>query len=79
MNQERIGALIKEIRKDNNLTQKDLAKKLGVTYQAVSKWESGTAYPDTDKLIQISKIFNVSFSHVDSLFTGGRHYRFNNV
>lgn len=41
MNQERIGKLIKKIRKDNNLTQQELAKKYGITYQAVSKWENG--------------------------------------
>ena len=42
MNQERIGSFIKTIRQDNKLTQKELADKLGVTYQAVSKWENGT-------------------------------------
>ncbi len=38
MDQEKIGKFIKEIRKKNNLTQKDLANKYNVTYQAVSKW-----------------------------------------
>ena len=55
MNQERIGKLIKEIRKDNNLTQKDLAKKLGVTYQAVSKWETGKNIPDIAILKKLVK------------------------
>ena len=51
---------LQKIRKDNNITQEGLADKLNVSRQAVSKWESGSAYPDTEKLIQISKIFNIS-------------------
>ena len=46
MDQEKIGNFIKEIRKKNNLTQKDLADKYNVTYQAVSKWENGKNMPD---------------------------------
>lgn len=60
MNQEKIGALIKKIRKDNNLTQRDFAEKYGVTYQAVSKWENGKNLPDLSLLKQICKDFNVS-------------------
>lgn len=41
MNQEKFGQLIKEIRKTNHLTQKQLAEKYHVTFQAVSKWERG--------------------------------------
>lgn len=62
MNQERIGELIKKIRKDNNLTQKDLADKLGVTYQAVSKWENGKNIPDIAILKQISEYFNIDLN-----------------
>ena len=46
MDQERIGALIKDIRKKHNLSQSAFAKKYGVTYQAVSKWETGKNIPD---------------------------------
>ena len=45
-------------RKNNNLSQEQLADRLGVSRQAVSKWESGSSYPDMDKIIQISKILN---------------------
>jgi len=55
---------LQKIRKENNITQEGLADKLNVSRQAVSKWESGTAYPDTEKLIQISKIFNVSLDEL---------------
>ena len=55
---------LQKIRKENNVTQEQLADKLNVSRQAVSKWESGTAYPDTEKLIQISKIFNISLDEL---------------
>ena len=57
---------LQKIRKEHNITQENLADKLGVSRQAVSKWESGSAYPDTEKLIQISKIFNVSLDELIS-------------
>lgn len=64
MDQEKIAKLIKKIRKDNNLTQKDLAQKYNVTYQAVSKWENGINLPDTSLLRQISKDFNISIDDI---------------
>lgn len=51
---------LKQIRKDNNLSQEALAEMLGVSRQSVSKWESGTAYPEMDKVLQICKLFNVN-------------------
>ena len=60
MDQEKIGKLIKEIRKKNNLTQAEFAEKYGVTYQAVSKWENGKNIPDVSLLKEISKDFNVN-------------------
>lgn len=64
MDQEKIGRLIKEIRKRNGLTQKELADKYGVTYQAVSKWENGKNIPDVSLLKQISKDFNIDINDV---------------
>ena len=64
MNQEKIGNFIKEIRKQNNLTQKELADKLGVTYQAVSKWETGLNIPDIGIIRQISKMYNVDINEI---------------
>ena len=58
MNQEKIGEFIKKLRQDNNLTQKDLANKYNVTYQAVSKWERGLNIPDISLLKQMSEDFN---------------------
>ncbi len=67
MDQKEFGKLIKEIRKKNNLTQKDLANKYNVTYQAVSKWENGKNMPDVSLIKEISKDFNVS---IDDLLEG---------
>ena len=55
---------LQKLRKENNITQEGLADKLNVSRQAVSKWESGTGYPDTEKLIQLSKIFNVTMDEL---------------
>ena len=65
MNQERFGQIIKDIRKKNNLTQKDLAEKYNVTAQAVSKWENGKNLPDIILIKHIAKDFNYS---LDTLF-----------
>ena len=51
---------LKKIRKDNNLSQEQLAEKLGVSRQSVSKWESNQAYPEMDKVIQICQMFNLN-------------------
>ena len=64
MNQEKIGNLIKKIRKNNNLTQKQLADKYGVTYQAVSKWENGKNIPDISLIKQMSKDFNIDIEDI---------------
>ena len=58
------GKIIKEIRKNNNLTQKELADKLFVTYQAVSKWENNKSIPDISILQNISKMFNIDLNYL---------------
>lgn len=49
-----------QLRKLNRLTQEDLAEKIGVTRQAIAKWESGETIPDLDKCKILAEIFNVS-------------------
>ena len=51
---------LKKIRKDNNLSQEQLADELGVSRQAISKWESAVAYPEMDKIITLCKKFNLN-------------------
>lgn len=47
-----------KLRKENNLSQEQFADKMGVSRQAVSKWESGASYPDMDKILTMCKILN---------------------
>lgn len=58
------GKIIKEIRKNNNLTQKELADKLFVTYQAVSKWENNKSIPDITILQKISELYNIDLNNL---------------
>lgn len=51
---------IKKIRKDNKMSQDDLAEVLNVTRQTISNWENGKNYPDIETLIEISNKFNIS-------------------
>ncbi|MDO4518328.1 MAG: helix-turn-helix transcriptional regulator, partial [Bacillota bacterium] len=63
------GQLISTTRKELGLTQRDLAEKLRVSEQAVSKWERGRSFPDISILVPLSKELNVS---VYDLLEGGR-------
>ena len=51
---------LKRIRKENNLSQEQLAEELGVSRQAISKWESQVAYPEMDKIIALCNKFNLN-------------------
>lgn len=53
-----------ELRKKSGLSQEEAADKLGVSRQAISRWEQGTAYPDSFNLLQISKLFCVSADYL---------------
>ena len=65
MNEMNIGVRIGEMRRSMGLTQEQLASRLGVTYQAVSKWENGQSCPDIQLLPLIADIFEIS---IDELF-----------
>lgn len=56
------GDKLTRLRKRNGLSQEELGNKLNVTRQTVSKWELGQSKPDTDKLMEISKLLNVDFN-----------------
>lgn len=74
------------LRKENQYTQEQLAEKLNITRQAISRWEAGITFPDTEKLILISQIFDVSLEYlIDDnaiskidLKKKGRHLTFHN-
>lgn len=59
-----LGEKLSKLRKENNYTQEQLADVLGVSRQAISKWESNITYPETDKLIRMSELFNCSLDYL---------------
>lgn len=67
MDQEKIGRFIQEKRKENKLTQSDLAEKLNITDRAISKWENGNCLPDAGTMPELCKILNIS---INDLFSG---------
>ena len=67
MKMEKVGDFIRKKRKDKNLTQKELAKELGVSDKAISKWERGICCPDISLLKELSSILGVS---VNELLSG---------
>lgn len=64
MDQEQIGKFICQLRKKNNMSQQQFADILGVTSQAVSKWENGKNIPDISVMKQISKEFKVDIDEI---------------
>jgi len=61
------GEYLKKLRKENNLSQEQLAETLGLSRQSISKWEQGTSTPDIDNFVKLSEIYKVS---IDSLLKG---------
>ncbi|MDE5588702.1 MAG: helix-turn-helix domain-containing protein [Acetatifactor sp.] len=64
MNINVISKYLQFLRKSHNYTQDDLAKKLDVSRQAVSKWETGTAIPDLEVLLKISKLYDITINDI---------------
>ena len=67
MNQEKTGKFIASCRKKQKLTQEQLAEKLGITYKAVSKWETGKGLPDASIMMDLCNILEIS---VNDLLSG---------
>ena len=59
MNAQKCGKFITELRKEKNLTQKDLATELKVSDKAISRWETGKGFPDIDSLHALSKFLEL--------------------
>ena len=57
-----IQGILKNLREKNNLTQEQLAERVQVTRQAVSRWETGETQPNTDTLKLLSRVFDVSIN-----------------
>ena len=76
-----LSAKLQLLRKKNGLSQEELAERVGISRQAISKWESGQSTPDLNKLILLSEIYNVT---IDSLVKDSDEYdilqgSFNNI
>jgi transcriptional regulator with XRE-family HTH domain len=75
MDMKKVGNQIAALRKNKGLTQTQLGDRLGISFQAVSKWERGETLPDTAVLLDLAEVLETS---VDCILTGGQqvlHYR----
>ena len=74
MDTQLIGKFLMEIRKYYNITQEDLAMKLLISRQAISKWETGVAIPDISTLMKLSELYNVTINDIiEADFSKIRH------
>ena len=64
MDVQKIGALLKELRKQNNMTQEQLGEKVGVTNKTVSRWETGKYMPPIECLKLLSDIYQISINEI---------------
>jgi len=62
---EKMGQIIRRLRKERNLTQEELAELLNISAQAISKWETGSSLPDVSLIVPIASVFGVQ---IDVLF-----------
>ena len=61
MDQSKIGAFLKSLRKEKNLTQEQLAEQLNVSGRTVSRWETGSNMPDISLLVELAEFFGVNY------------------
>lgn len=64
MEQQKIGQFLKELRKEKDITQAQLAEILGVTNRSVSRWENGVNMPDLDLIIQIAEFYSLEVGEI---------------
>lgn len=64
MNQQKVGAFLKELRKQKGLTQEQVAEKFNVSNRTISRWENGNNMPDLDILIEISDYYEIDLGEL---------------
>lgn len=69
-----LGNRIKDEREKLNLSQDELAQRMNISRQAISKWETGKSYPDIEKILKLSELFNLS---LDELVRGDKNFQEN--
>lgn len=73
MKKKSLGMMISSLRKENGLTQFELAEKMGVTDKAVSKWERDLSYPDVNSIPKLAEVFGVSVDELMQSRTESQH------
>ena len=58
------GEKLQKLRKDHNYTQEELADIMKVSRQSISKWESDAAFPETEKLLALSKLYHCTIDYL---------------
>ena len=64
MDQKKTGSFLKELRKERNLTQEQLAEKFNVSNRSVSRWETGSNMPDLSILVELAEFYNVDIKEI---------------
>lgn len=64
MDQVKTGSFLKQLRKERNLTQENLAEKLNVSNRTISRWETGSNMPDISMLVEIADFYDVSIPEI---------------
>ena len=64
MDLQKVGTFLKELRKENDLTQEQLAEQFNVTRRTVSRWETGSNMPDIDILVELSDFYRVDLREI---------------
>ena len=64
MDQIKIGAFLKELRKEKNLSQEQLAEKLNVSSRSISRWENGNTMPDISIIIELADYYDVDIREI---------------
>ena len=64
MDQKKVGAFLKDLRREKGITQEQLAEELGVSGRTISRWETGNNMPDISLLVEIAEFFDVSIPEI---------------
>ena len=64
MDQSKVGAFLKDLRREKGITQEQLAEELGVSGRTISRWENGNNMPDISLLVEIAEFFDVSIPEI---------------
>lgn len=64
MDTKKIGLFLKNLRKENNMTQEQLGERIGVTNKTISRWETGNYMPPVDSLLLLSDIYGITINEI---------------